>query len=181
MTIGKAEFNPKEMRLTFLAALGDVLPSAKSNKVDAQAAATGTWNDFTKHIGKLLATNRRRGYEPIDSSTCCGVSEMSFEGYYDYDAEDIDEEAGEDVLTEEHVYQNVVIKLASAFNSYKVNPYFKYYNNGQAEADNCGQKPEHIFKALEKLGWVCTAKFINTNHNWFNYEMTAYYGATGNE
>lgn len=48
--------------------------------------------------------------------------------------------------------------------------FMKYYDNDQLEQ---GRK---YLTVLKELGWKCTAKFMNVNHNWMNFEMSAHYG-----
>lgn len=161
--IQTANFDPEKLRLKLLKAF------TKSFKIAAEQkeleAASKTFKDFKTFCTKLCKKKFEVGYVSsiYEGGSCCGLSELTFMDM-DFDCE---EDKG--LSTRQAVLKGVVLANSNiGYNS--PTTFMKYYDNDQL---NSGRK---YLTVLKELGWKCTAKFMNNNHNWLNFEMSAHYG-----
>lgn len=188
MKIEAGEFNPQEMRKTFLEALYENFPEVKVAK-DLKKGADEDYASFKDVCKAYYTFFRKEKYYGryadtaiVDSGSCCGVHELSFCDY---------------ALTTkaETNTKKILLALVAGFaDTYQTYFYLKYYDSGEVHRSDHGgdyddeydddyseEYVDHlpgpaIFAELQKLGWKCTGRFINPNHDWPNYEMSANYG-----
>lgn len=187
MKIEVGEFNPKDMRKTFIDALYANFPEAGVDKA-LKKGASDDYKSF-KDVCRCFATFfRKHEYygryaenAVVDSTTCCGVHELSFMDYAVTGKVDTNT-------------KKILLALTGGFaDTYGSYFYLKYYDSGEtniyereADGDDWDDDYEEefvdnltgpeVFAELQKLGWKCTGRFINPNHDWPNYEMSANYG-----
>ena len=162
--IQTANFDPEKLRLKLLKAF------TKSFKIKAEQKeleeASKTFEAFQTLCTKLYKKKFDVGYvsSVYEGGSCCGLSELTFADM-DFDCDD----NLSDLSLRNKVLKGVVLANANiGYNS--PTTFMKYYDNDQL---NSGRK---YLTVLKELGWKCTAKFMNVNHNWLNFEMSAHYG-----
>lgn len=181
MRIEAANFNPEDIRKKFVEALWKNFPEChKEEKL--YVAATKDYGSFKAFCQAAFKAIQAADYYKnnvefpfMSTVSCCGVHELSL---CDFDTK------GKANNPTKKVLLALLYGFADFYGKYY---YLKYFDNGAVnkfdDVDDYEDEWGHtsidgpeVFKVLKKLGWKCTGRFINPNHSWPNYEMSANYG-----
>lgn len=164
--IQTANFDPEKLRLKLLKAFTKSFRIGAGQKELEEASKT--FKTFQTFCTKLCKEKFDVDYVSsiYEDGSCCGLSELTFK---DIDYEWYGDDGPSDLSHRKTVLKGVVLANSTiGYNS--PTTFMKYYDNDQL---NQGRK---YLTVLKELGWKCTAKFKNVNHNWLNFEMSAHYG-----
>ena len=181
MRIEAANFNPEDIRKKFVEALWKNFPEChKEEKL--YVAATKDYESFKAFCRAAFKEIKDADYYRtyiefpfMGTASCCGVHELSFCDF---------ETSGKANNPTKKVLLALLYGFADSYGKYY---YLKYFDNGavtnfddvddyEDEWGNTRIDGPEVFKVLKNLGWKCTGRFINPNHSWPNYEMSANYG-----
>lgn len=162
--IQTANFDPEKLRLKLLKAFTKSFGIEVTQKELEEASKT--FKDFKTLCTKLCRMKFDVNYvESIyEGGSCCGLNELTFRDIDDWYDDPVTELPARKAVLKGVVLANSTVGYNSP------TTFMKYYDNDQLDQ---GRK---YLTVLKELGWKCTAKFMNVNHNWLNFEMSAHYG-----